>query len=182
MEGNPWYLFVKADIHDSRIWAKAPTNRLEKCIKGICYNNIKLTVAPHIYGSDVDGVKTHGTWLEESNDSNICWLTWFWRFMPWFSSLTPVSTQSRAKKTDITQFIVACYTHGELEGIMMNDFGLGDKNMAKRGQKTAKISENGSQIEYAPVWNQSWPKILFICILRLTSYMWPWTERKIKAF
>ena len=34
---------------------------------------------------------------------------------------------------------------------MMNEFGLGDKNMSKRGQKTAKISENGSQIKYAPV-------------------------------
>ena len=52
---------------------------------------------------------------------------------------------------DITHFFVAYYTHGELEGIMMNEFGLGDKNMSKRGQKTAKISENGSQIEYAPI-------------------------------
>ena len=34
---------------------------------------------------------------------------------------------------------------------MSNDFGLGDKNMAKREQKTAKISEKGSQIDYAPV-------------------------------
>ena len=34
---------------------------------------------------------------------------------------------------------------------MRNDFCLGDKNMTKRGQKTAKISENGSQIKYAPV-------------------------------
>ena len=71
--------------------------------------------------------------------------------MPRFSSSTPVSTQSRAKKTDVTKFIIDYYTHGELEGIMMNDVGPGDKNMAKRGPKTAKISENGSQIEYAPV-------------------------------
>ena len=71
--------------------------------------------------------------------------------MPRFSSSTPVSTQSRVKKTDVTQFIVANYTHGELEGIMRNDVGLGDKNMAKRGQKTAKISENDIQIEYALV-------------------------------
>ena len=168
MEGTLWCLFVKAAIHDSRIWAKAPTNRLEKCIKGTCYNNIKLTVAPHIYGSDVGGVKTPDTWLEESSDSNICWLAGFWRSKPDFASLTPVSTQSRAKKTDVTQLIVAYYTHGELEGIMMNDVGLGDKNMAKRDQKTAKISETGSQIEYAPVWTQSWPKIFFICILKLT--------------
>ena len=182
MEGTPWYLFVTADIHDRRIWAKAPTNGLEKCIKDICYNNRKLTLAPNIYGSDVELVKTHDTRLQASSVSKICWLAGFGRFMPWFSLSTPVSTQSRSEKTDVTQFFVAYYTHGELEGIMMNEFGLGDKNMSKRGQKTAKISENGSQIEYAPVWNQSWPKILFICILRLTSYMWPWTERKIKAF
>ena len=71
--------------------------------------------------------------------------------MPRFSSSTPVSTQSRVKKTDVTQFIVACYIHDELEGIMRNEFALGDKNIVKRGRKTAKISENGSQIEYAPV-------------------------------
>ena len=51
--------------------------------------------------------------------------------MPRFSSLTPVTTQSRVKKTDVTQLIVAYYTYGEFEGIMRNDFGLGDKNMAK---------------------------------------------------
>ena len=72
MEGNPWYLFVKADIHDTRISAKAPTNRLEKCFKDICYNNIKLTVAPHIYGIHADAVKTHDMSLEESSDWNIC--------------------------------------------------------------------------------------------------------------
>ena len=71
--------------------------------------------------------------------------------MPRFSSSTPVSTQSRVKKTDVTQFIVAYDTHGEFEGIMRNDLGLGDKNMAKRGPKTAKIRENSSQIKYAPV-------------------------------
>ena len=71
--------------------------------------------------------------------------------MPRFSSSTPVPTPSRVKKTDVTQFIAAYYTHGELEGIVRNDFELGDKNMAKRGQKTAKISENGSQIKCAPV-------------------------------
>ena len=71
--------------------------------------------------------------------------------MPRFSSSTPVSTQSRAKKTDVTQFFVDYYTHRELEVIMINEFGLGDKNMSKRGQRTAKISENGSQIEYAPI-------------------------------
>ena len=77
--------------------------------------------------------------------------------MPDFATLTAVPTQIRVKKSDVTQFIIAYYTHGELEGLMRNDFGLGDKNMAERGQKTAKISENGSQIEYAPVWNQSRP-------------------------
>ena len=73
------------------------------------------------------------------------------RLKPDFASLTPVSTQSRVKKTDVTQFIVDYYTHDVLEGIMRNDFGLCDKNMVKRGQKTAKISENGIQIKYAPV-------------------------------
>ena len=182
MEGTPWYLFVKADIHDSRIWAKAPTNRLEKCIKGICYNNIKLTVAPNIHVSDVEEDKTHDARLEASSDSNICWLAGFWGFMPRFSSSTPVSTQSRAKKTDVTQFFVDYYTHRELEVIMINEFGLGDKNMSKRGQRTAKISENGSQIEYAPIWNQSWPKIFFIYILRLTLYTGARRGRKTKAF
>ena len=71
--------------------------------------------------------------------------------MPRFSSSKPVSTQSRAKKTDVTQFIVAYNTQGELEGEMRNEFGLGDKNMAKRGQKNSQNQRNGSQTEYAPV-------------------------------
>ena len=145
MEGTPWYLFVKADIHDRRIWAKAPTNRLEKCIKDICYNNIKLTVVPHIYGSHVGAVKTHDTSLVASSDSKICWLAGFLGgLMPWFSSSTPVSTQSRFKKTDVTQFIVAYYTHGELEGIMRNDFGLEEtrtwRKEGKKQQKSAKTA------------------------------------------
>ena len=52
---------------------------------------------------------------------------------------------------DVTQVIVAYSTHGELEGILRNEFGLGDKSIVKRGQKTAKISENDIQIEYALV-------------------------------
>ena len=141
MEGNPWYLFVKADIHDSRIWAKGPTNRLEKCIKGICYNNIKLTGAPHIYGSDVDGVKTLETRLQASSDSKICWLTRFRRQKADFSPSTPVSTQSRAKRTDITQSIVVYHTHVEFEGIAGQDYCPGDKNMGKRGPKVAKTAK-----------------------------------------
>ena len=72
VEGTPWYLFVKADIHDRRISAKAPSKRLEKRIKGISYNNIKLAVAPHRHGSDVEGVKTHDTRQQASSDSKIC--------------------------------------------------------------------------------------------------------------
>ena len=71
--------------------------------------------------------------------------------MPRFSSSTPVSTQSRAKKTDVTQFFVDDCTHGKSEGIMMNVVGLGEKNLVGKGQKMVKISENGSQIEYAPI-------------------------------
>ena len=65
---------------------------------------------------------------------------------------------------------------------MRNEFGLGVKNMAKRGQKTAKNSENGSQIDYAPVWNQSRPNILCICILRLTSYTGQGLGGKLRHF
>ena len=171
MEGTIWHLFVKADIHDRRIWAKAPTNGSVKCIKGVIWSNIKLTVAPRTYGGDVKWVKTHDALVEVSSDWKICWLAGFGRSKPDLATSTPVSTQSRAKKTNVTHFFVAYSTNGELEGIMMSDVDLGDKNMSKRGQKTAKISENGSQIEYAPIWNQSWPKIFFIYMLRLTSYM-----------
>ena len=90
---------------------KHQQNRLEKCIKGICYNDIKLTIYPHIYGGDVKGINTQDTPLEVSSDWQICWLAWFGRPKPDFATLTPVSTQSCDEKPDVTQFIVDSYTH-----------------------------------------------------------------------
>ena len=104
------------------------------------------------------------------------------RSKPDFATSTPVSTQSHEEEMDVTQFIVDDYIHVEFEGIARHAFGPGEKNLVERGRKMVKIGETGSEVEYAPVWNQSWPKTLFICILSLTSCTWERIGWKTKAF
>ena len=176
VEGTTWYLFVEADIHDRRIWAKAPTNGSVTCIKGILCNNIKLTVDPKTYKGDVEGIKTHDTLLEVSGDWKICWLTWFWRSKQDFATSTPVSTLSNEEKMDVTQLIVVCYTYVEFEGIARHVFGPSEKNLAKRSRKMVKNCESGLETKWAQVWTPQKPTIssltapsLTLCVKRLSE-------------
>ena len=76
-----------------------------------------------------------------------------------FRNLDASLTQSRQEKTDVTQFLVSCYTHVKSDGITKLDFGPEEKNLVEKGRKMVQNGETGSEITKAHPWTQYKPNI-----------------------
>ena len=124
-----------------------------------------------MYVSDVEGVITPDTLIEEASDWNICWLPWFRCFKPNFATSTPVSTQSCDEKPNGTRFIVAGYTHVQFERLKRHGLDPGEKNLGERGRKMVKIGENGNEIANAHAWTPYTPNIFSLTVTYLTLYI-----------